>query len=341
MRELKNKLTVGKNTRNTQNKKAKSFGYQILGFGSGGEGAAFIEATGGCVSTCGDFKIHTFNGPGTFEITKGSGADNLKVDYLVIAGGGAGAGSGGQGSPGGGAGGARFSDGTTTGCYSAGPSPLSAPGLAVCVQSYPITVGGGGAAQPATPSGTAGNIGCNSVFSSITSAGGGSSRISAGSPDPTQSGGSGAGGRAGGSGGSGNTPPVSPPQGNNGGNGPSGSPTFNGGGGGGATGAGSNCNPSGPSGPGGAGVTSCITGSPVARAGGGAGGQGQTQGIGSASAGGGAGGARHNGTGGNGSANTGGGGGGASIGPPPFGVIGSGGGGAGGSGIVVIRYRFQ
>ena len=36
MRELKNKLTTGKSTKNIQSKKAKSFGYQILGFGSGG-----------------------------------------------------------------------------------------------------------------------------------------------------------------------------------------------------------------------------------------------------------------------------------------------------------------
>ena len=36
MREIKNKLTTGKNTKNTQSRKAKSFGYQILGFGSGG-----------------------------------------------------------------------------------------------------------------------------------------------------------------------------------------------------------------------------------------------------------------------------------------------------------------
>ena len=42
MRELKNKLTAGKNTKNTQSRKGKSFGYQILGFGSGG-GAALLE----------------------------------------------------------------------------------------------------------------------------------------------------------------------------------------------------------------------------------------------------------------------------------------------------------
>ena len=37
MRELKNKLTVGKHTKNIQKRKGKSFGYQILGFGSGAQ----------------------------------------------------------------------------------------------------------------------------------------------------------------------------------------------------------------------------------------------------------------------------------------------------------------
>ena len=35
MRDLKNKLTSGKNTKNTKSRKGKSFGYQVLGFGSG------------------------------------------------------------------------------------------------------------------------------------------------------------------------------------------------------------------------------------------------------------------------------------------------------------------
>ena len=36
MRDLKNKLIISKNTKNIQLRKAKSFGYQILGFGAGG-----------------------------------------------------------------------------------------------------------------------------------------------------------------------------------------------------------------------------------------------------------------------------------------------------------------
>jgi hypothetical protein len=30
----------------------------------------YIEATGGTITTCGNFKIHTFTGPGTFTVTR-------------------------------------------------------------------------------------------------------------------------------------------------------------------------------------------------------------------------------------------------------------------------------
>ena len=35
MRDLKNKLTSSKSTKTTNNRKGKSFGYQVLGFGAG------------------------------------------------------------------------------------------------------------------------------------------------------------------------------------------------------------------------------------------------------------------------------------------------------------------
>lgn len=124
MRDLKNRLTPGKNTRNIQNKKAKSFGYQILGFGSGGDGPGFVAATGGTITTSGDFKIHVFNSPGTFTVTCAGKivgcSGSTTVDYMVIAGGaGGGAGCGDAG--GGGAGGFRASSGAASGCYTAGP----------------------------------------------------------------------------------------------------------------------------------------------------------------------------------------------------------------------------
>ncbi len=169
MRDLKNKLTTGKNTRNIQQRKAKSFGYQVLGFGAGGGGAAFICATGGTTSTCGDYKIHTFTSPGTFCVSKvaACAAENV-VSYIVVAGGGGGGRAGG-----GGAGGFREFKNS---CDPYTASPLNGnPGgtsVTVCAQGYPITVGaGGGGATPNQPG--QGPNGNNSVFSSVTSTAGG------------------------------------------------------------------------------------------------------------------------------------------------------------------------
>ena len=54
-------------------------------------GATFITATGGTITTSGNFKIHTFTGPGTFTVCSvGNPAGSDTVDYLVVAGGGAG-----------------------------------------------------------------------------------------------------------------------------------------------------------------------------------------------------------------------------------------------------------
>ena len=58
------------------------FGYQTLGFGAGASGANFTVATGGTITTDGDYKVHTFNSSGTFEITTLGG--DAVVDYLVI-----------------------------------------------------------------------------------------------------------------------------------------------------------------------------------------------------------------------------------------------------------------
>ena len=45
MKQIDSKLTSGKNTRNIELKKCKSFGFQILGFGTGGVGFDFTKAT--------------------------------------------------------------------------------------------------------------------------------------------------------------------------------------------------------------------------------------------------------------------------------------------------------
>ena len=305
---------------------------------TGNYDSPFITATGGTVTETGNFKVHTFTGDGTFVVS--SSIPTSKVDYIVVAGGGAGAYDGGAG--GGGAGGFREGRASAP-AYTA--SPVVAPdGLPVSNQTYPVTVGGGGSAGICAV-----GKGSNSVFSTITSTGGGGG----GTRGPLDRGGQ-AGGSGGGGGGSpgsanndpgpGNNPPVSPPQGNNGGEGDSGPPFHAGAGGGGATAAGQNSQPNGTGGRGGAGATTCITGSPVAYAGGGGAGgpsggspgAGGTAGLGSPCSTGGRGQsspARGGCAAVTGTTNRGGGGGG--------GYYFSGEGKAGGKGIVIIRYKFQ
>ena len=294
----------------------------------------FVTATGGTIATCGDYKIHTFTGPGTFTVScAGNPFGSTTVDYLVVAGGGGGSNIlGGAG----GAGGFRESV-PSPAAWTA--SPLANPGgsLPVTATAYPITVGGGG------PSGQPGSNGNPSIFSTITSTGGGGG----GRGVVGLNGGSGGGGHkqcSPGAGGLGNTPPTSPSQGSNGG--PNSSSLGGGAGGGataigspqpgpavGGTGAGTSINPSpsvgtpGPSAPlryfagGGGGSrynTPCCSGTvgPGGVGGGGASVAGPTSTSGTT--------------------NTGGGGGGSSFPYSPSPV-----GGSGGSGIVIIRYRYQ
>lgn len=288
---------------------------------------SFVAATGGTITTTGDFKIHTFTSSGTFTVSDaGNSSGSNTVDYLVIAGGG---GAGAYGAGGGGAGGYRFSNGTASGSYSAGPSPLGASALPVSAQAYPITVGGGGAGGDDSPA-VSGSPGSNSIFSTITSAGGGKGAGGT-NPRPAGSGGSGGGGdRDNTATGSGNTPSVSPSQGNNGGTGIFAAPNYGGGGGGGAGAVGGNGSSS-TAGNGGDGLASSITDSSVTRGGGGGGGTFSSASGGTGGSGGGGSQAPDNG--GAGTANTGGGGG--------SNVFTGGVAGAGGSGIVVIRYKFQ
>jgi hypothetical protein len=278
-------------------------------------GAVEIIATGGTITTCGNYKIHTFTGPGTFCVSSISTTPaNNTVSYMVIAGGGSGATRSCAGEEGGGAGAGGFREYKgPADCYTASPLNGNPGGTAITVTAtaYPITVGAGGSVN--SPPSNVGNNGSNSVFSTVTSAGGGAG----GSGDNGNSGGSGGGGGHLWSSGNGNSPPVSPPQGNNGS--PGSTSPNRGGGGGGAGSAGST--PPSTGGNGGNGVATSITGSPVTRAGGGAGFPGGSAGPGGGGS----------TPGGAGTVNTGGGGGGGG-----FAV-----GGAGGSGIVVIRYKYQ
>ena len=213
-------------------------------------GAEYITETGGTIVCCGDFKTHIFTSPGTFCVSAvGNPAGSDTVEYLVVAGGG---GSGGYGTAGpkiqggGGGGGGGWRSFTAH----PGAAPTNGPAaLPISVQGYPITVGAGGAGDPANSSG--GSRGANSIFSTIISTGGGgggsknSSSPAAGANKPGGSGGGGAGKvtpQSVDQGGTGNTPPVSPSQGEPGGNGArrAASPACESGagGGGGASGAG-------------------------------------------------------------------------------------------------------
>ena len=289
-------------------------------------GNAFFTATGGTITTCGNDKIHTFTGPGSFVVTNlAAVAAQNDVSYLVVAGGGAG-GTVSYGA-GGGAGGFREGRNNPITPYTASPL-VAGSGLTIpAVGTFPITVGAGGAST--APSAGQGGNGNPSIFSSIVSTaggggGGGPFPVSGGHDgSPGGSGGGGSGiGPAGGTscGGAGNTPPVSPPQGQRGGHADNTPNATAAGGGGGATEVGQNIVGTTEAGRGGAGAPTQITGSAVSYAGGGGG-----------SSGGGAGGAASPcGTGGAktsaGTTNRGGGGGAEA---------------AGGSGIVIIRYKFQ
>jgi hypothetical protein len=290
----------------------------------------YIVATGGDTTiTNGDFKIHAFTSDGTLCVSNaGNPAGSTVLEYLVVAGGGGGGRGDGSGA---GAGGFRYFS-----ALSPAGSPLVAPaGITATVASHPVTVGAGGLGAPSTG---AGSTGANSVFGSITSAGGGGGGSGA---TCGLNGGSGGGATGPRTAGTGNTPPTSPPQGQNGTAGPS-----QGGGGGGAGGVG------GPStgttgGKGGLGsyvvdgfygptAPSYGTPGPVGSTryfSGGAGGHGDSARGPAPDGGGGGQGSLAPGCGATaGTANTGGGGGGAQPGPA---------GKNGGSGIVFIRYKFQ
>ena len=261
---------------------------------------------GNRIDNDGTYWYHTFTSSGSFVPQT-----LLTADCLVVAGG------GGASSGGGGAGGYR-----------------TATGLSLTTTPSAVTVGAGGSGADWV-SGTP-TVGNNSVFSTITSSGGGYSGNVNGGNGGASAGGSGGGGGGSGSagsqpGGAGNTPSTSPSQGNNGGIGGFTGNNQGAAGGGGAGAVGSNTAGASIGGAGGAGSNSASsyasatsTGVSGFYAGGGGGGGNSGAGAGG-SGGGGSGGT--GGTGNAGTANTGGGGGGA---------VGTG--ASGGSGIVIIRY---
>jgi len=238
-------------------------------------------------------------------------ATSITVEYVVIAGGGGGAGSdtNGAGNGGGGAGGYRSSVvGENSGRLSSAESVLTISRST----NYSVSIGGGGAGG-AQSNYTSGVAGTNSVFSTITSIGGGN--------------GTNGGGGAGGSGGAGSYGASTRGAGTAGQGFDSGlviSPAapYHAAGGGGAGAQGGDAVGASYAGAGGNGIASSITGSSVYRAGGGGSGNINNSGY---SAGGLGGGGTANG---NGGTNLGGGGAGGAARA----------GGAGGSGVVILRY---
>ncbi len=262
-------------------------------------GSGTITVTGLTTGTAYTFVVYATNAAGN---SANSAASNSvtplalsSVEYLVVAGGGGGAPQA-PDSCGGGGGAGGFRAGSLS-------VSLGVP--------YTVTVGGGGGAF---------GQGGDSVFSSITSAGGG---YGANQNQGSTAGGSGGGGGLGGAGAAGNTPATSPSQGNAGGNAQGWvSGGQNGAGAGGGAGSVGGYGTSGIGGTGGDGASSSITGTATLYAGGGGGGS--NNGGGPAGTGGGG------KLGVPGTANTGGGGGGGSQ--------GQGGVTSGGSGVVVVRY---
>lgn len=283
----------------------------------------FIIATGGTVTTDGNFKIHTFTttGSNSLVINQVGSGDFNTIEYFVLAGGGAG---------GNGAGGGGGAGGLLTG--SINPT----------ITTYNIFVGAGGENSPTISNGQ------SSSFGNISATGGGRGNSSNESPRTGSSGGSGGGGAS--------AVPFNPDlrlagtgipgQGQNGGNGntlgsgPCVEGDMHGGGGGGYSVTGS-VGTSG--GNGGNGVTINFNGTSTTYAGGGGGGGGFYTVAGSGGTGGGGNAGDTTGTPGTGSAGTdglGGGGGAGSVGP----TCGSSTerlGARGGNGIVMIKYQFQ
>ena len=273
-----------------------------------GLSASGLKATGGnIIVTDGTYWYHAFTSSGTFTPATGT---TLSCDALVIAGGGGG--TNGNWGGGSGAGGLR-----------------SITGVSVS-SATTVTVGAGG--TPLTN-------GSDSIFSSITSSGGGYGGQNGGLAVAGGSGG-GASGYASAGAGAASSPVTSPVQGYAGGR--SGYNGGNGGGGAGGAGVGSPSTPNEAGGNGGVGSASfaswaTATGTGIdgyyAGGGGGAGGGGSdTGGVGFSGIGGlGGGGTGANGgfKGGDGMRNTGGGAG---------GTWGGGAGATGGSGIVIVRY---
>lgn len=265
----------------------------------------YINATGGTVSTVGNYKIHKFTTVGAgqaFALTSGK---TTEYEVLVVAGGG-------------GAGSSLWSHGGAGGGGAGGL--VHNTNLTIPVGNHTVTVGNGGNGATANACGRGANGGNSSIGAILSSIGGGAggSGCNGGSPIGSTGGSGGGGGftnygvnNSGGAGTSG--------QGSSGGRavgtGSGSNGTAGGGGGGGAGGVGNNSYVLHNGGLGGSGLSKSISGASVTYSAGGYGGGNHGGGAGS-----------------NGAANSGNG-----ANAPYAGNTG----GSGGSGVVIIRYLYK
>jgi len=123
-----------------------------IGSGTGKIPNPISAATGGTVTTAGDYKIHTFTSSGNFIVTTNLG----DFEYLMVAGGG----SGGSG----------YSN-TSYGAGGGGAGGMITGSISVNNGTYPIVVGAGGAGQSKNANKT--YSGTSSLFSTLIATGGG------------------------------------------------------------------------------------------------------------------------------------------------------------------------
>ena len=122
-------------------------------------------------TVCTNYKVHTFTGPGSFQVTDaGSSIGSNTISYLVVGGGGVG--------QDGGAGAGGFREGRTSQCNTWTGSPLLCSsgvnaGMPVAVATYPVTVGAGAAYSPGPGPSRCGSDSTFAGTTTITSAGGG------------------------------------------------------------------------------------------------------------------------------------------------------------------------
>ena len=133
-----------------------------------------IIATGGTITTVGDYKLHSFTTAGASSLVVTSAPADSTAEALLVAGGGGGC------SGGGGGGGVQIDT----------AQPLT-------VTTYPVTVGAGGPGASVGLSGPRGTNGGNSTFGTLTAVGGGAG----GNVSNTGNGAGNAGGAGGGVGG--------------------------------------------------------------------------------------------------------------------------------------------